>query len=1818
MAGDFDPFAGPQILSTVPTTEPQREVWTSSQISTDANLAYNESVSVRLKGTLDAAALERAVQQLVARHEVLRSSFTADGLTMLVHDTAELKLEPLDFERTPENLEALKARVVNEPFVLEKAPLARAHLVKLAAQEHVLVFTAHHIICDGWSTAVLMGDLARLYSGEALTAPASFTKWGRDMESRRASTDARADEQYWVSRFAGEAPVLELPTDRPRPPLKTYTSLREDKWLDEALIRTLKKAGAKERASLFAVLLAGFKALLFKLSGQEDLVVGIPSAGQSIGGYDGLVGHCVNMLPLRTRVSADASLRSFLGEVRGTLLDGTAHQLFTMGSLLAKLPIARDASRLPLVSVIFNVDRGMSPESMPFKGLSAELDANPRRYETYDIFLNAVELSGKVKLECQYNTDLFDAATVRRWLSAYERLLGSMAELLESGQGAVGDLQAASPQELAQLDAWNEASALEVDPKRTVVDLIEEQVGKTPEAVAVECEGRSLTYRALEARANAIAEKLRSLGVGPGALVGLCVERSVDLVAGLFGVLKAGAGYVPLDPAYPSERLSFMVQDAQMKVLLTQASVAKELKLPAPHTVCVEDIAAEAPREPSAARPENVCYVIFTSGSTGKPKGVLVPHRAVANLLKSVQRTPGLEPDDTVLAVTTLSFDIAVSEVILPLTVGARIVLATREVASDGARLLTLLKESKATFLDATPATYRLLLGAGWNGDGLKSCICTGEAMPKDVALELVKRVPSVWNGYGPTETTVWSTFYEVKAPVGRILIGKPVANTQCYVLDAKLKRVLPGVVGELFIGGRGVSLGYLNRNELTKERFIANPFGEGVLYKTGDLVRHLADGNMECLGRNDFQVKLRGFRIELGEVEDAMTQHPSVRQAAAVVREVKPGDPRLLGYLVTHPGKTVSDSELRAHLKKTLPDYMVPQNLVRLERMPLSPAGKIDRKALPALELDKAQVSDDFVAPRSDTEKLLAKLWSEVLGVGRVGATDDFFALGGHSLLASQLLARLRKEHGVDLSFRKIFEAPTLEKLAALFDGAGRDGPKPIPVTMLPKWTQPGPVPLSMHQERLWLLEEMDPAQKLVHSLPAAWRFKGLLDVELLQRSFDLLAKRQASLRTAIRILGGKPMQVVLSDRTLPLERVDLSSLTPVQQDAETERQLDLMMAKEFDLASDVLVRSILLKYAADDHALITTRHNIIWDGWSFDLFLKESAEIYGALKAGKASPLPELPVSYVDFSQWHREWLKGPEIAKQVEFWQGKLAGNPNPLEIPTDRARTGTRGHAGANEGINLSREQGDALNAFALSHKATTFMVLFSAYVTLLHRYTSQTDVVIGTPVRARTRTELEDIIGAFTNAVLLRVKLKPEWTFLELVEHVRELTLDGFGNQDMPMELLGQQAPMVRALFSLQEARTRPLKFGDVDVSQFHAKPPSAANELMLWTMETRASLLMMLNYSTDLFDAATAKRFLEQLKTICTEVLKDPRRPLAHFPILPEQERQRLASFSMGTGTAAVPEGRAATPHEWLELLEDGERPERAVVKGVPSRALKEALLKASKEAWSVYAPLGAPVAVHKLTAGPGRIAGTVLPTVQARVVDAYGEIVPIGVWGELEVDRERTRQRVRWRDDGTLELGGRTDGKAEIDGAVADLKEMAKSLEQHPAVVKAAVVVADDANGRPSAVVFFTTRRGVAFTETELRKRVRAVAPDEFVPRRLVELEEMPVTEAGAVDFDRLPAPFPKGANEVVAPRSEAEKRVAKEWLKVLRLSQLSVYDNFFDSGGHSLLALQVIEKLFQETGLRVSPRIMLLGTLEQVAAALEAAPASKSAVTE
>jgi amino acid adenylation domain-containing protein len=1052
IAVDFDPFAEGELLLTVPATPSQTEIWLSVQMGDAANCAYNLSQSFRLTGTLNQSALESALQQLVHRHESLRTTFSSNGESLCIVADLPIDIPSIDLTSlSPPARDLQLAQIVKQdldlPFKIEQGPLFRAQIIKLAAQEHLLLLNAHHIICDGWSWGILIEDLGGLYSAAVqgiapdLPVAEKFSDYARAEIAAAQQPDAADTEQYWLAQFADAVPVVDFPTDRPRPTFRTFNAARVDYDLAGEISAGLKQLGKQFGCSFNTTILAGFEVLLHRLTGQTDLVVGIPACGQVASGQDRLVGHCTNLLPLRTQIDGKQSFTAYLKQRRSIILDAYDHQQFTFGSLVSKLALTRDPSRIPLVPIMFNLDRAAASNSQLFSGLKLDSHLNPREFETFELFINAVELADKMVLECQYNTNLFDRATIDRHLSEFETLLRGIIANPEQLISQLPLLDNSARQQL--LIDWN-ATQADYPDTNCLHQLVETQAQLTPEAVAVVYDGQQLTYSELDLQANQVANYLTSLGVQPETLVGICVERSLAMVIGLLGILKAGAAYVPIDPHYPLDRIEYMLTDAKINLLLTQQSLCHQLPQ-VQQLVCLdtdwEKIAQSQATAPQVQiNPDNIAYVIYTSGSTGKPKGVEVLHRGVVNFLTSMQREPGITAADRLLSVTTLSFDIAVLEIFLPLVVGARVVLLSREDGMDGQKLAATIDAAGITLMQATPSTWRLLLEAEWAGNNQLKILSGGEAISRDLAERLLAKSAAVWNMYGPTETTIWSTVYQITGAEPQISIGRPIANTETYILDAQLQPVPIGIPGELYIGGAGLARGYWQQPTLTTAKFIPHPFSRDPaarIYQTGDLARYLPDGKIECLGRADFQVKLRGFRIELGEIESLLCQHPTIAQATVIIREDLPGDRRLIAYMVadSHAGAAPVPSELRQFLQQKVPDYFLPAAMVVLPALPLTPNGKIDRKSLPAPDSASLQLQTSFVVPTTPTEIALAQIWIQVLRIDRIGTNDDFFELGGHSLLATQVISRARQTFAIDVSLQSLFEQPTIAGLASRID---------------------------------------------------------------------------------------------------------------------------------------------------------------------------------------------------------------------------------------------------------------------------------------------------------------------------------------------------------------------------------------------------------------------------------------------------------------------------------------------------------------------------------------------------------------------------------------------------------------------------------------------------------------------------------------------------------------------------------------------------------------------------------------------------------------
>ncbi|HZX68348.1 MAG TPA: amino acid adenylation domain-containing protein, partial [Candidatus Elarobacter sp.] len=1027
----------------VPPTEPQREIWLAAQLGDDASCAFNESVTLRLRGALDETAFEDAWRRIVARHESLRATFSHTGETMRIARDVEVPLRRVDLRDRPESeAEAILAGRIDTdartPFDLVAGPLVRGQLVRLTGNTTAFVMTAHHIVCDGYSVNVVLDELAAAYTavlrGEpvALPAPLAFSAYARQKAAPQAQSRA-AVEAYWREQFAEPVMALELPADRARPAVKTFRGATRSAFIDRQTRATIRDLGKRNGSTLFVTLATAFHTLIGRLADRDDVVVGVPVAGQAfLGDGDILVGHCVHFLPVRAKWNRDTSIAELLGEVKDRVFGAYEHQDYTLGTLVRDLDLRRDVNRIPLAEVQFNVERLAGGVRLP--DLEADVVPNAKAFVNFDLFLNVVDSDDGLRLDCDYSTDLFDAATIDRWLDFYRTLLLEMAA--DATQTASTIAYIAPSEQSALRDGL--ATPPAAQSFATVHALIEAQVAQRSAKTAVRFRGKALTYAELDARANRLARYLLARTGGSGALVGVCLERSLDTVIALLATHKAGCAYVPLDPSHPEARLRRILTEANVAALITDDSATASLIAPGVPLIDVlsdaDTIRAESALPlGTAVAADDLAYVIYTSGSTGVPKGVEITHGSVVNLLSSMANEPGLTENDTFLAVTTVAFDIAGLELFLPLSAGATLTIAPSEETSDGFRLLVMIAD--ATAMQATPATWRLLLEGGFVSTPGFVMLCGGEALPRELADRLLAGGGTLWNMYGPTETTIWSSCSRVLPGDAPITVGRPIANTTFYVLDHHDQLVPVGATGQLHIGGAGVARGYFKRPELTAERFISNPFGAGRLYRTGDSARVLADGTVQLFGRLDNQVKVRGFRIELGEIEAALERSGGLAAAVVTVREDVPGDQKLVAYYVARAGSPRTPETLRNALADELPRYMIPSLWVALDALPLSPSGKVDRAALPAPEaVAPRSRSARAQNPQTAMETALARIWSEVLHLERVSVDDDLFALGADSLQLFAITARAN-EQNIRLSAKELFRYPSIGALARRLD---------------------------------------------------------------------------------------------------------------------------------------------------------------------------------------------------------------------------------------------------------------------------------------------------------------------------------------------------------------------------------------------------------------------------------------------------------------------------------------------------------------------------------------------------------------------------------------------------------------------------------------------------------------------------------------------------------------------------------------------------------------------------------------------------------------
>jgi amino acid adenylation domain-containing protein len=1027
-----------------PLSFAQQRLWFLDQFS-PGSCAYNVPRVFRLTGQPNVQALQSALDSLVERHEILRTIFKmapADPV-QVVQPPRPVRLTTVDLTQTPETQRKTKLdeRVMTEvqrPFDLSSDLMLRATLIRLGAEEHVLVVMSHHIASDGWSKGVMFRELATLYNaavsktrGTLAPLPIHYSDFAAWQKEWVKGIRLQKQAAYWKKQLNGAPALLDLPTDFPRPAVQGFEGITESCLFPGKLLADLKTLSQREGVTLFMTLFASFQVMLARYSGQDDIVVGTPIAGRVRAELEPLIGDFVNMLAVRTDLSGNPSFRELLQRTKKVALDAYDNQDLPFESLVEELEHGRDMSRAPVFQTIFILETAPPPPPA-MEGLKLEILDYDTPTAKNDLILILAEHAAGLRVKLEYRTDLFSKSTIGRFLAQYRTLLESI--VADPGQ-PITKLAICAPEERNQLAAWNNTAHEKVD--RCLHQLFEDQVARTPEAIALEFENRKLNYREFNELANQLANYLISVGVTPDSRVGVYVHRSPEMLIALIGIMKAGGAYVPIDPAYPRERVEFMLQDCGAEVLVTNLELLGTISTHGARAVCFDrdagDFAKQSTENPkTAVTPANLSYVIYTSGSTGRPKGVQLEHRNVANFIGYVQRMFQVGEHDAYLGVASMSFDASVLDFYLPLSVGAKFVIVEADTTRDPQALTETIARTGITVMHATPSTWRSLVDAGWKGSSSFKLLSGGEALGWDLAKELLPRCASLWNLYGPTETAVYSAVHKVAASDGTVLVGRPIDNTQIYVLDSLQQPTPIGVPGEICIAGAGVARGYLNRPELTAERFVPDPFVSGSrMYRTGDLGRFRPDGVIQCLGRLDHQVKLRGFRIELGEIESVLMQFDGIRQAVADVKASHSGDKRLVGYLVVEPGTEPSLAELRAFLKTKLPEYMVPATFMVLEKLPVSPNGKLNRSALPLPDDARPELAREFVPPSTPIEQAVAEIFSEVLEVRTVGLQDDFFELGGHSLLAARVVTRLRDRFQIEMTPRFLFESPCVKEMA-------------------------------------------------------------------------------------------------------------------------------------------------------------------------------------------------------------------------------------------------------------------------------------------------------------------------------------------------------------------------------------------------------------------------------------------------------------------------------------------------------------------------------------------------------------------------------------------------------------------------------------------------------------------------------------------------------------------------------------------------------------------------------------------------------------------
>ncbi|QKN90760.1 surfactin non-ribosomal peptide synthetase SrfAA [Bacillus amyloliquefaciens] len=1492
--------------ASYPLSLAQQRVYIASQFE-DAGVGYNMPAAAMIEGALDREKLERAFSALISRHEALRTSFQSEDGTprQVIHEQVPFHIEVIEAGgRT--NEQVMKDFV--RRFELEEAPLFRIGLQTLGHNRHMMLFDMHHLISDGVSISIMLKELADIYGGKQLPELSIQYKDYAVWQAERAEEGYKKERAYWKEVFSGELPVLQLLPDYPRPQVQSFEGDRVSVKLPKTLRERLQKLAEKNGATLYMVLLSAYYTLLSKYSGQEDIIVGTPSAGRHHSDTEGLIGMFVNTLALRSTVKQDQTFTGLLGHVRKQVLDAFSHQDYPFEWLTEELNVPRDMSRHPIFDTMFSL-QNISDGIPEIGNLTLSLHETNFNIAKFDLTMQARETAEGVALDLDYCTKLFKRSTADRMLTHYVRLLESAAAQPEA---KISEYDLLSEREaLNQLQRFNpERTAYPKD--QTIVQIFEEQAQKNPDRTALQFEGETLSYQQLNERANRLARHILSAG-GSGKTAAVLCERSLDMIVSIMAVLKAGSAYVPIDPEHPVQRIQHFFRDSGASVLLTQRSLKPIAEKAGFQGVIVlaDDEESYEKDSHNLALPfdsKTIANLTYTSGTTGTPKGNIVTH---ANILRTVKNTNYLtvSEEDTVLGLSNYVFDAFMFDMFGSLLNGAKLVIVPKDTVLDMSRLSRVIKRENVSILMITTALFHLLV------DMEPSCLTTLRKIMfggERASVEHVKKaLAAVGKGrllhmYGPSESTVFATYHPVdviEEDAISVPIGKPVSNTEIFIMN-KAGRIQPaGIPGELCVSGEGLVEGYYNRPELTEEKFVKHPFKEGErMYKTGDLARWLPNGDIEFIGRIDHQVKIRGQRIELGEIEHQLQSHDQVQECIVLAVDQGAGDKLLCAYFVGL--REISSRELREHTAKDLPAYMIPAVFIQMDELPLTGNGKIDRRALPMPDVTAANAVS-YTAPRNETEQKLTDIWAEVLQMERVGIHDQFFEIGGHSLAGMKLLALIQQTFGVRLTLKDLFTSPTAAGLAKLIAGSERKAAESImPAAVRETY------PVSSPQKRMFVLQQLEGAETS-YNMPSVLRLKGKLDAEKLKSVMKQLTERHEAFRTTFDIKDGETVQRIWAEADIDMEYYEAS-----EEDAE---QIIQSFIRPFRLDQLPLVRTGLVKLAEHDHLLLFDMHHIISDGASVGVLIDELSRLYGG------ETLEPLRIHYKDYAVWQQTFIESEQYRKQEEHWLRELDGELPVLTLPADYSRPAVQTFEGDKLVFSLTEKQTSALRSLAKQTGSTMYMVLLASYSAFLSKLSGQHDIIVGSPVAGRSHADLANVIGVFVNTLALRTYPEADKTFADYLEEVKQTALRAFDAQDYPLEDLLQKVevqrdtsrnPLFDAVFSMQNANAEDLVMEGIELKHHPFDRKTAKFDLTMTADDTDGGLTFVLEYNTALFKPETAETWKHYWLHLLEAAAENPAAKLSELSLVNETEKQALLNAWKGK-TLSVP--RDKTVHRLFE-----------------------------------------------------------------------------------------------------------------------------------------------------------------------------------------------------------------------------------------------------------------------------------------------------------